>query len=111
MNVPDRSTQDVALAVIHQAYVDHFVGLDGHTPAGHRFPGAWLNRRPKTRARAAELRSDADWFLFSPDPEAVALRNFWFRDAGWYGAPTRREIEFAMARTIERRHPKEPFCL
>lgn len=101
----------LALAVIHQAYVDHFIGLDGHTAHGHRFPGAWLNRRPKTRDRAAEIRADADWFLFSREPEAVEARSFWFRAAGWHAAPTRREIEFAMARTIERRHPKEPFCL
>lgn len=99
----------LALAVIHQAYVDHFIGLDGHTPSGQRNPGMWLNRRRKTRERAAEIRAAADYFLFSP--EAAEDRNFWFRAAGWHAAPSRQEIELAMARTIERRHPKEPFCL
>lgn len=101
----------LALAVLRQAFIDHFVGLDGHTASGNRFPGAWLSRRTKTRERAAELRAEADWFLFADDPEAVELRGFWFRAAGWHSAPSRAEIELAMARTIEHRHPKEPFCL
>lgn len=105
----DDSHETLALAVLHQAFVDHFIGLDGHTPAGHRFPGAWLNRRPATRARAKQIRDGADWFLFADD--ASELRAFWFRCAGWYSSPTPRELQYMLARTIERRHPREPFCL
>ncbi len=107
----DKGVKNLALAVIRDAFIGHFVGLDGHTAAGHRFPGAWLNRRPGSRAAAAAVRADADWFLFSDDPDAQVLRGFWFRVAGWYTAPSRPELELMMARTLEHRHPKEAFCL
>jgi hypothetical protein len=109
--VIERYNESLALAVIRRAAVDHFIGLEGRTPAGHKYPGLWLNRAGPSRAKARQVRADADWFLFSTDPDAVWLRDFWFRAAGWHSLPTPAEVNLVLERTIRNRHPREPFCL